>query len=201
MTSRTNTKNQLSTINVSIPVLKRVSLPVSVDFTEVPSGISTSSLRTTYSVNSLNAGILDNSDVTEAKLGKIDFSDLKPGVNTVYFDVSDIPGILPLDSVNQISATVTIPNTYEEIKVPLSTADVSVVGVAEGYEAEVTDLSNSSITVIAPVGTKPASIKLTAKCNVSEENEEGEYPLQLSLKNSYCWVYSTYTATVELTEE
>ena len=198
-TSVSDEGKKLNSISVTIPVLKQAKLPVAVNFEGAPSLPVQNAISVSYSIPKVNVGILESTDISKAIIGTINYSDLSVGVNEFTFDTNDVQGVYFIDnSDSEITVTVTVSDEYEEITVPIKTSDVTVGGVPDGKKASVFGLKDSRVSVIVPKGTLLTSSDLKIKADVSEENEDGEYTLNIKPNDKSSWVYSDYTANIEV---
>ena len=200
MTTRDDLNTPITTVSVTLPVLKIMNLPVEVDIDDIPSGFDKNNIGLRYSMDNIEAGVLDNSNIKSAKIGSISFSDLKFGSNKFTFDVTDLEGITLLDeSVKTVDVYVTIPGTYIKKYVSINPSDVKITGVGKETTAELSNLSTRNIAVYVPKELADEVITLDVKCDVSEKNDDNKYPLAFSIKNTDdAWVYGSYTATVTI---
>ena len=200
ITSRTDTNNPITAVSYTIPVLKKVTLPVSVDLEDAPEGIDEGSITINYSKDSIEAGVLDSADISKAVIGTINFSKIGTGKNTFDFDVTNLKGITPLDeNLSTITATVNVSSSYEYKSISIKRSDIVVEGLSEKESANVTNLSRYHITVVAPKDVQTSSLELELKVDVSERKDDNKYPITVSvLNNDNVWVFSTYTATIDI---
>ncbi|MBQ9229413.1 MAG: hypothetical protein IJ168_11375 [Eubacterium sp.] len=199
VTSRNDTATPISTVNVTLPVLKVTDLPVAVNFEDMPADLPEDALDIKYSVRQLHVGVLNNANISSAIVGTIPFSSLYTGTNTFYFKASDVQGVTLLDEdVKDISVEVTVASDYQVVKVPLAAADVEVDNVPEGYTATVKSVDFTNVWIIAPNGTAVTAADLSAECDLSAAAEDGTYPVELTVNNNSCWIYGAYNATVAL---
>lgn len=201
ITSRTDTKTPINQISVTLPVLKKAILPIAVDFEDKPSGLPDNALSIKYSRDSISAGVLDSADISNAVIGSIAFSSLNVGKNEFKFDVTNLKGITVLDEeLNTIKATVNVNSSYEAKTIRINRSEIDIEGVEKGKKASIKGLSKNYVTVIAPSSTSASDLNLDIKCDVSEKREDKTYPLTITITNdNNAWVYSTYTATVDIT--
>ena len=198
--SRTDAKTPLTKVSVNLPVLKITELPVSVDFNEMPEGLDEGSITVRFSQDSIEAGILESADISNAVIGTIDFSEVGIGRNTFDFDVTNLKGITVLDEeLKTITATVDVSSSYKQNTISLKRSDVLVEGLEDGKEATVINLSRYYATVIVPKDVSMSSLEFEMKVDVSEKSDDNTYPLTITiLNNDDSWVLNTYTATVDI---
>ena len=200
VTSRSDSDKQLTKVSFTIPVLKIVTLPVSVNLEDAPDGIDEGTITVSYSQDSINAGVLDSADISSAVIGNINFSTIGVGRNTYDFDITNMKGITVLDeNLKTITATINVSSSYEVKTVSIKRSDVVVEGLSDSQKASVRNLSKYYATVIVPKEVAVSSLELELKVDVSEKSEDNTYPLSVNiLNNDNAWVYSTYTATVDI---
>lgn len=196
-----------SDITANIPILKVQNLQPKVSFINAPLNADTI-FDIDYSVNSIEAGVLDSAGITELVLGDIDFSTVKQGANEFVFDITNLNGIIVLDGTSEITVTVTVPDDYETKTISLSRNDVSL-NTPDGYSSRLVSLSESRITVI---GTADAierieKANLVVTCDLNQAANGGisegtkSYALNVSVKDaSDVWVYGEYTASVNVSK-
>lgn len=197
VTSRTDTATPLKTVSVTIPVLKKADLPVSIDFVDKPAMMDNDSIKIKYSTENVYAGVLDTAEIKNAVIGTINFNQLTTGKQTFDFDVTKLNGITILDNTKSITVDITI-NGYSERSVAIDKSKIQIEGVPDGYRAEIEGLSSATIKVVAPKGTSVSPADLTMKCDVSEEKKTNIYPVTITIGNNTSWVYGTYNATIKL---
>lgn len=196
-------------LTVTIPVLKEMTLDVSASFSGKPSRVSTADFDISYSVNRVNAGVLADADIKVANIGTIDFSQLNVGENKFTFNVNAINGIVVLDNIDTITATVTVPSDYSSTTVDVDSSNGSVINVPDGYKATVTSISSSDVTVIGKEenieNLTSSNIKLVVDLSKidSKEIKTGltTFDAATAVENSdTCWVYGKYKVTVNITK-
>lgn len=191
----------IDSVKVTLPVLKKVTLPVSVDMVGAPSGVG-NAVSVSYSVDNLSAGVLDSAKINRAVIGTIDFSRLAVGENKFSFDVTNLKGITVLDNVKKVDVVATVSSSMRQRTVEISNNNVTVEGIPSGYSAKVVSLDKSSVSVIAPDGVNISASDLNIKCDVSTKKDDMIYQLTITVNsNNKSWVYGTYTAKIDLIEQ
>lgn len=204
VTSRADTQTPINTISVTLPVLKKTTLPVKVNIDDIPKGISSKDYSISYSVNKINAGVLDSADISYAVLGNISFNQLSVGTNVFEFDTSKIQGVTVLDDkLSVIKVTIKISSDYSEKFVSVDKNAIMVEGVPKGYKAVVKSISSNNIAVVSSknvTSIRPSEIDM--KCDVSEQNENNIYDVVMNLNDdNNSWIHGHYTAVIELVKE
>lgn len=196
-------------LTITIPVLKEMTLDVSASFTGKPSRVSTADFDVAYSVKRVSAGVLEDADIKVANIGTIDFSQLNVGENKFTFNVDSMKGIVVLDNIDTITATVTVPSDYVSTTVNVNTSNGSVINVPDGYKATVTSISSNQVTVIG----KEENVENLTSSNIklvvdllkidSKEIKTGLTTFDAATaveKSDTCWVYGKYKVTVNITK-
>lgn len=196
-------------LTVTIPVLKEMELDVATNFVGKPGKINTDDINVSYSVNRVNAGVLEDANITQAVIGNIDFSKLRPGENKFTFNVESLDSLVILDSIDEIEATVTIPDDYIEKTLWMNLNNVSIANAPAGYNTKATALSSYSVTLVGREediqNISAANIKLTVDLSSLNKDDVktgiSSYPVSAVIDNSdTCWVYGDYTASVNITK-
>lgn len=189
--SKNDNETEIKTLAVTLPVLKETTLPVEVAFDNMPSGLKTGDYKVVYSPKTIAAGVLESADVKSAVVGRVDFKEVNIGNNTFNFEVANTQGFTPLDeSVSNVTVKVNIADTYEKKAIAINLDDIELTGGSA--DAAVKSMNKSTIIVIAPKDAKITASNLTIKCDISSENDDNEYPLDITVNNSNAWVFSDY---------
>ena len=197
--SNSNQKTPLTTVGVTLPVVKISEVPVEVSIEGVPKGISQSDIGKENSVDTLEVGFLDSAKVNKLNIGSVNFNKLRPGSNKFKFKTSEIKGISAVYSnVKEIEAVITLDESdYSSKEISIDVSDIKLSGLAEGKTASVTGISSRTVTVYYPADIDSEEISIEAvKCDLSEESGNGMYQLSFKLSDSSAWVYGEYTADV-----
>lgn len=199
VTSRTDTATPLNTVNVTIPVLKKTTLPVNVELTDKPSGISDNDVIISYDKKSVKAGVLDSTDIKSAVFGSISYNSINVGTQKVVFDISKLKGIKVLDSTKNIEATITVSDTFERKSFVIDKSKLTVEGLGKNELSSVKSISDNEIIIIAPKNSVINPNDISIKCDVSEKRKSNTYPITVTINNDKAWIYGTYTAEVNIT--
>ncbi len=193
-----------NTISANVPILKVETLTPQVDLLNAPVNVQDIA-DVSYSVDRVQAGVLDSAGNSVLDIGDIDFSTITSGENEFVFDLSALSGVVVLDGTEEITVTVTVPDDYETRDIRMS-ADSVTVNVPDGYSASVQRLTDTTITV---VGSSEALENLTASnlvltCDLRGEGENiktgtSEYAVSVSVSDAPdVWVYGTYSARISV---
>lgn len=197
-------------LTVTIPVLKEIELDVAVNFAGKPSRLNIDDFNVSYSVNRVNAGVLEDANITKATIGSIDFSKLRAGENKFTFNVESLDGFVILDNIKEIEVTVNVPSDYVAKNVSVNSDNIKIINVPEGYNASVAGISAGEVTAIGRENIlesiSSANVSLVVdlsgvdadKMNVGTHS----YKTTTVLGNSdTCWIYGDYTAEVNITKK
>ncbi len=195
-------------ISLTIPILKQTTLDVTASLTNKPTGL-TDDITISYSVNKVNAGVLEEANIKSANIGTIDYSQLSVGENVFTFNVEKLESIVILDDISEITATVTVPDTYTTKTVNINSNNVTVSNVPTGYNYSLEGLSSTTLTL---VGTEADLEKLSSSnislvidmSSVTTDNIKlgvNSYSAEAAIEGSNtCWVYGSYSVNVNLYE-
>ncbi|WP_277668526.1 YbbR-like domain-containing protein [Caproiciproducens galactitolivorans] len=189
-------------VDVTIPVLSRVVLPLSASFTNKPAGLSLSADQITISPQSIEvAGPKDVlANLTEITLAPIDFSGVSPTTSTFDVNVSLPASCKNLSNipVAKVSLNLGFMATRKMV-----VSNFAIKNLAAGKTASVYT-KNLTVTVVGPESeiTKLTENSLSAQIDMSgKENFTGhtEMPVSISVGNSSsCWVYGSYMANISV---
>lgn len=189
---------------ITIPVFKLATLPVSVEFTNMPDGVTQDDLNIKYSVSRLNiAGEETTVDkMNSVSIGTIDFSELKDAENEFSFDVSSIAGIKVKTKISSIRVTVDL-SSFETKTVNLPVSSVEIVNSSD----KTVVIKDTSVAVKAAGLTNAVNnitaSNISAVLKIADDIEAGEgQKAQLNVKISSVsgiWVVGTYEVTVDVT--
>ena len=188
----------------TIPILKVQNLKPAVSFVSGPENAA-DFLDVDYSVNTIQVGALESSDLKVLNLGNISFAELNIGKNEFEFETDKISGIKVLDGTEKIVVTVTVPDDYatkdisiyrRDIKPELDNYNVDITGISSNTirivanESVIDTIDKSSLVLsLAPLDGEDTINEKTSVCKLSVAvNTQG---------NS--WVIGTYTVNVNVT--
>ncbi len=195
-TSKTDSSVALSSVSVTLPVLKEATLPVSVDIENTPKGISSKDYSVSYSVRSIEAGVLENADVKSAVVGSIDFSELNIGRNVFDFDISNAQGFTSLNkSIKSVRVVINIPDEFEKKVIAVNTDNIKITG-GSGSE-KVKSINKSTLVIITRKGTDITADNVKMQADISEKNNENTYPVEFTVSDSSSWIYGLYKVTIK----
>lgn len=152
--------------------------------------------RSVFAVESGKVGSLN-----AVSLGKIDFSELAPGLNSFELELSDTASAFPANRTQKFK--VSIDTGDVETRELIITADrFKTVGRAKGFKSSVAPGTSLRVTAVGP---KEELAKLKAENitavvelkNVILKPGRNRVPAELKIKgNDYCWIYGSYEAVI-----
>lgn len=198
------TKND--NITLTVPVLKKTTLDITSSFTGKPAKLNASDFSVKYSVDSVNAGVLEGAGINQANIGNIDFSKLKAGKNVFTFKTESMESFTVLDNIDEITATVTVPSNYTTASFYVDGSNVEFSNIPKGYKAEVVSLSSYDVSVVGKSqdlsSLTRSNVKLLIDLSSIKDNvDEGsmDFTTTATLDNSdTCWVYGDYKAVIRI---
>ena len=193
-------------VSLTIPVLKRTTLDVTSSYIGNPPKVNLSDFSISYSVNSVHAGVLEEADIKQANIGNIDFSHLTVGENEFVFDTNKMESFAVLDNINEIKATVTVPDTYKTTTLYVDGSNVEFSNLPDGYKAEIASLNSYSVTAVGLEddlkGLTSSNVKLLIDMSsIKKKPKEGVSTFNITAtleNNDTCWVYGEYKASVRV---
>lgn len=197
---------KINSLDLTIPVLKQTVLPVSVEFLNKPSNINPNMFDIKYSLDKVDAGVLDSVDITSAVIGQVDFSKLNLGKNEFNFNVQSLDSLLILNPVKEIKVTMTVPSSYKSKGISVMTDNIKITNLPEDYKYEIIGISSNRVTAIGTeknlesVDTKNVALNVNVLQN-GENLEEKTYTFNavaLIEGSGDCWIYGDYTVDVRL---
>ena len=143
-------------VDITIPIMKEVTLPVKVEYVNVPAGFDTGILHQSLSAKEIRLSVPSQaaSSLTDFVVGYIDLSTLKTGEKYV-FDLKLPAGYRSLDEVAQISAVISGDNLAEKV---INVSEIKILNDADGDIQLLTKVINN----VSVIGEKSAVEKLSA---------------------------------------
>ena len=185
----------------TVPVLKVQDLSPAVTFTAGPNNPE-SFLDIKYSVRSVQVGALESAQLSELNLGTVSFGDLKPGENVFKFKTADVNGVTVLDGTDEITVTVTVPDSYTTKVIPIGINDINAD--TENFDVTVNGISGRGVTVagesdaVANLGKTDLKLSLAPENGdeeISEKTKKCRIVISINGNGRY-WVLGSYTASV-----
>lgn len=195
-------------ITMSIPILKKVTLPTSVTFKNAPANFASDPLKYTISPNRITAAVpIDLADTLKSiPIAVIDFADITKGINVFNISSSDIADIkvipataskfrVTVDASSMSAKTVTVPASR-----------VRVTNSLDKYSIKNVDSGDLTFTL---VGEKDAlesinadSIVLNADLqSIKIDENVNSLPVIASVTSGKCWVHGRNDVKVSVSEK
>lgn len=198
------TELQLSqqNVQVTVPILKVASVPLSVGFINVPAGFNTTNITYTVDPKTLTVAGEETqvNSVSQIILGNIDFSKLN--INTTQnINIPDLGGLMNVGNVTSANVTVQLKNTAIST---LNTNNFSIANAPSGYTVTTKTKQINGVKLFGPA-SDIANVKvIVAVIDMSGMNGgTGQYEMPVTFqvpgKTGY-WVTGSYTAVVDVTK-
>ena len=192
------------TTDITVPILKRGTLPLAIEFSNVPEGFDTSSLKYTMSHTEISiaaaASVIDN--LKPKTIGYVDLTSFEIG-ETYTFDIQLSSGTVNLDNITQV--TVAFQGADISSK-RVNVTDIRVENEPSNYNVEVKTAQINSVTVIGlsedVENVLAGSVVAVVDMNTLGGIESGEFNVPVSFvvtSNNTTWVAGSYTVVVEVT--
>ena len=94
-------------LTATVPILKVVTLPVSVNIVNAPEDVA-SHTSISYSIPQIQVGVLKSSNIESLVIGEVDYTKLTAGDNKFSFDASKVNGFTVLDGTTDVDVVVTL---------------------------------------------------------------------------------------------
>ena len=187
-------------VDITIPIMKEVILPVKVEYVNVPSGFDTAILKQTLSADSIRLSVpaASVSSITDFVVGYIDLATLKTDEKYV-FDLKLPQGWRSLDEVTQIQATVSSKNLAERV---MNVSEIKVINDAANSISVITKVINN-VTI---VGEKSAVDALSAGSVIAQIDAatltaaQGQQSVEVDFiipSTEAAYVKGVYTVTIK----
>lgn len=194
------------TITLTVPVLKQTTLDVTSSFIGKPLKVDETKFDVSYSVNRVNAGVLEEAELKNANVGNIDFAQLNVGKNVFSFKTSEIDTFTVLDDIDTIDVTVVVPSSYKKKTFYVDGNNVDITNIPDGYKAEVASLSSFEAVVIGQrddlATINAEDIRLFVDLSpIKDSFNKGLNKCTITAtieNNDSCWVYGTYTTEIRI---
>ncbi len=189
-----------ATMTVTIPVYKKVVLPVKVGFTNSPANYVTKPLAYSVSPENVEVAVLQNgSQGNELKVTDVDFSYLKAGENTFKINLAQIDGVILLeDSPKTVNVYVSVENTSSR-QFDIDSNNISVSNAPIDRSINFTSSGIKGVTVYGDENELASLNADDVKARVDFSNLEvidgkNTVTLPLYIKSVQgCWIYGEYT--------
>lgn len=187
-------------VKVTVPISKKKTVPVKVEFSNIPSGFDTSTIIA--SVDYASVTVIGTpatvEKITSVSLSPIDITEVS--TSSASFDVSaKLPeGVRMLDSIDHFTVTIDVSN-YAEKTVTVSS--VEYTDLEKGLKTEQgTMIKNVKICGPKSVINKIKESDISAQISLADK-KAGEHTVNASIKFSgydNVWAVGTYSTTVTI---
>ena len=188
----------INKVKVTVPISKTKTVPVLVDFTNLPNGFDKNSIS--YSLNYSSVTVIgkpETVDKTESvTLSPIDLTAVSPTANS--FDVSaKLPeGVRLVDNIEYFNVKLNIDDYSQKV---ITVSDITCNGLGSGLKIQnIAEIKNVRIcgpkSVIKNIGSAYAEIDLSGKT-------AGQHSVEVNIsfkENNNIWAIGTYTTTVSI---
>lgn len=189
-----------SKVQVTVPISKKKTVPVKVEFANAPTGFDASSLAVSYNYSTVTIiGTPDKVDKTsQILLSPIDISALSSGSKSYDLSLKLPEGVRLLDTIEFITVTINASNYNEKT---LDVSSVKYTGLSSG-------LSTGSLSGIKNVRIcGPRNVirnfnvnNITAEVDLTDK-KAGQHTVSVKFKmndHNNVWVIGQYTTTVTI---
>ena len=188
-----------ATMAVTVPVYKKVNVPVTVGFAGAPANYINNPLEFSCAPKTVGVAVLQNGTETDSlKVADIDFTSLKPGTNTFRYNLSAVEGVKALSNEARIvTVKVTVPEQMQETFDILSN-NISISNAPIDRSIDFTSSKVRGVTVFGSEQELAALNSDTIKARIDLTDVEvkdgrNKVSVPLYIKDSYgCWIYGTY---------
>lgn len=189
-----------SNVKVTVPISKKKTVPVAVEFTNAPSGFDESTLSVSY--NYANVAVIGSPDTvdktTQVSLSPIDISALSMGEKSFDLSLKLPEGVRLLDSIEYITVTVNASNYTEKT---LNVNSVKYTGLSSGLSTgSFSAIKNVKVCGPNSVLKNITSDDISAEIDLTDK-KAGQHTVAVKFKlNKYknVWVVGQYTTTVTI---
>lgn len=195
----------VDSVDITIPVLKRKTLPVEFTYVNVPEGFDTQSINYMLSNDAIEVAGPETliNQWSSINVGYVDLSELD-STREYEFDI-----VLPSSFVNVKNITTLIArfvlNDYETDTFTVS--NIKLENIPENYDVSVNTQKISKVTIVGPaeVISKMTKDELVAKIDMSQiDVNKGQYKVPVSIystANNNVWAVGEYSVVLNVTEK
>ncbi|MCR4594729.1 MAG: hypothetical protein K5761_06710 [Clostridiales bacterium] len=202
----TNIDTGKTELTMTVPVLKIVNLPASIDFANAPAYFINHPLLYTVNPENIKVAIpVENVESTKSVvIDSIDFADINNGSNYFTVKASDISNYKVQNELQRYSVRVDASSLRSKY-ISLSTSAIKVENKQTDYTVEINSSKNISIKVI---GTEDAVNSITADdikavvntADITLSAGTSPLPVTFSTDKDSCWIYGKYETLVNIAD-
>ena len=191
-------------ISVTVPVLKKGTLPVGVSFKNVPAYYLKNPLKVSARPSAADIAMpTDKMETAEnVNVGVVDFSTLSPTENKFVFKAADVTEAKITDDTEEFSISIDMSGMGTVRGLSLPSENITKAVTKDGKTITVNTDGINGIEVVGPEGSLSSitSDRLTGKLDISKLDEsktEQTLPVVIGIRDmDNCWVYGSYTVPV-----
>lgn len=194
-------------ITMSIPILKKVTLPASVTFKNAPANFVSEPLKYSVYPRTVTAAVpIDLAETMKSiPVTSIDFADITNGLNTFTVSSSDIDGIMTVpETASKFRVTVDASRMMSKTVI-VSSSKTKIINADTNYDVKVADKRDLTFTVIgdedAIKGIDEKDIILTADLQGIAIDENTVSAVAVATASSgKCWVCGKNDIKISVTK-
>ena len=188
-----------ATMAVTIPVYKKLNLPVTVGFVGAPANYVNNPLEFTCAPKTVGVALLQNGAESDVlKVADIDFTYLKPGVNSVKINLSSVEGVRTLPNEAEfVTVKVNVPQQSEG-SFDILSKNISISNAPIDRSIDFTSSRIKGVTVYGGEQEIVSLVSDNIKVRIDFtdiEIKDGRNTVSVPLyikDSSSCWIYGTY---------
>lgn len=192
---------------ITVPVLKKAEFATDVDFSNTPENYADFIESIKILPETLNIGAAEDviSSMENVTVGTIDFSKIKSGKNVFKFKKEDFSTNLKLfENVEEVTVTVNVFEATSK-KVEIDKSRISFTNVPDNCTVSLLN-DFSSITDVVLYGDKNSIDSLDSDSvyavvdmtGYSGKTGRDTVKAKITVRNSNCWAYGTYTIQINV---
>lgn len=187
-------------VKVTVPISKKKTIPIVLEYTNLPEGFDTSTLKYTIDYSEVtiigDPNTIDNT--TQVSLSPIDISTLSPSNSTYELTVKLPDGVRLLDSIENCTVKFSLTG-YTEKTLTVTLSKFSNLGEGLSVDSTVT-IKNVKICGPRAVVNKVTASNVIASINLLDKvaGEHTVTPGFMISGYNNIWVENTYTTTVTI---
>ncbi|MBQ3970236.1 MAG: hypothetical protein II685_07125, partial [Clostridia bacterium] len=190
------------TVDVTIPVLMKKTVPLKLDYSHAPSEFSADGFITIEPSELEIAAAADVIDSVEyISIGTLDFNSLSYGASAMSFELVMPEGVKNFNSIEKANVKFDFTNYSTKSFV---VNDFDFINTPSGFAAEYSTYRNIVVRVVGPQ-TSISNLKASEVSTVIDLSDAKsgttDMPVQVYInKATDCWVFGTYTMNVTVKE-
>lgn len=187
-------------ISITVPVLKEVSLPVKVEYINVPQGFDTATLQIALSYSNIHLAVPSKiaDSLSDFIVGYIDLKNFEPD-KAYVFDVKLPSGYKNMENLEKITATISSKNLVSKT---VAVSEIKVINAANQNISVLTQIINN----VEIIGTKEAVEALSSGSVIAQIDAsrltvaQGQQTIEVDIiipSTDKAYVKGTYTVTIK----